>query len=82
MIRNVISNAFDQWVNRFDYTTGQYAINVNAGSASFAGAEPFAVQLSGDTHVQVGASGGTAILIPLFGLTWWGGTARRRPCRR
>ncbi len=67
-LRSAISAAFDQWVNRFDYTTGSYTINVNVGSSFSAGADQSAVLLSGDTYVQVGAAGGTAILEPLFGL--------------
>lgn len=67
-LRSNISAAFDQWVNRFDYTTGNYTINVNVGSSAAAEADPSGVRLSGDTYVQIGTSGGIAITEPLFGL--------------
>ena len=65
-VRAAVKVAFDAWTRRFDYTTGNYSVTFSF--TKYNPTPPYGSILKGDTFVQVGAFGGTPVVMPLFGL--------------
>ena len=65
-IQDDVRAAFTAWLSHFDYTTGSYSVTVNFGRIT--GGIGSSVGYSGDAYAQLGSAGGTAVVLPVFGL--------------